>query len=94
MPSVCGSIFFTRMVGRPVAVEDLVRQPAPRARPRLSPAPELGARLGLGLALHQRFGLGEEVGEQDRVMVADRVVESGRAMKSHGTSRVLWWISW
>src|SRR5216683_7902789 len=32
------------------------------------------AHLFLGLALHQRLGLGEEVGEQDRMMMPNRVV--------------------
>ena len=39
---------------------------------------ELGAHLVGGLAPHQRLGLGEEVREQDRVVLADRVVRLDR----------------
>ena len=47
------------------------------------------------LAEGQRLGLGEDVGDQDVVVPAERdSAASTNAMKSHGISRVPWWISW
>ena len=83
-------------VGRPVAGEALVRQRAAAISSGAVPRASSSARdLGFGLAAHQRLGLREEVGEQDRVVLAERVVASGPgAMKSQGIRRVPWWMSW
>ena len=59
-------------VARPVAREHLVRQQRLERRAGQPLALELGARLVGGLAERQRLGLGEEVGEQLVVVVAER----------------------
>ena len=59
----------------------------------------LGAHLVGGLAEGQRLGLGEEVGQEQLVDVGARrraraYAGRAKAMKSAGTSRVPWWMSW
>ena len=74
-------------VGRAVALHHPVRDDRLR-RP-------LGAHLLGRLAEGERLGLGEDVGHQQVVVVAERVVATGmKPMKSQGISRVPWWISW
>ena len=63
--------------GGPVPVERPVsHQTLPVGHPS---AAELGPDLVGRLALHQGFGLGEEVGQQDVVVPADRVVAADRS---------------
>ena len=42
----------------------------------------------------QGFGLGENVGNQNVVMAAERIQGLAKARKSHGIRRVPWWIIW
>ena len=74
-------------VGGPVALEHAVRHELLR-RP-------LGAHLLGRLAEGERLALGEDVGHQQVVVVAERIVSVWKKpMKSQGISRVPWWISW
>jgi hypothetical protein len=73
-------------VGRPVALHHPVRHHV-LGRP-------LGPDLLLGLAEGQRLRLGEHVGGQDVVVVADRVQRLAKPIRSTGMIVVPWWMSW
>lgn len=61
-------------VGGLVAFEHLVRDERFERRPLEAGLGQFGDHFIAGLALHERFGLREEVREQDRVMFADGVL--------------------
>src|SRR3954447_4441453 len=65
-------------VGRTVALEHLVRHQGFQSGARDADALQFGAHLFRILAAHQRFRLGEEVGEQDRMVLANRVLRLDR----------------
>ena len=57
-----------------------------------------GRPLGLHLLARaperERLGLREQVRDEQVVVLPERVQRHAKPMKSHGISRVPWWISW
>jgi hypothetical protein len=81
-------------VGRAVAFEHLERHQILDLLQGFASRQELGFDLFLALAEGQGLGLGEEVGQQFRVVVTDGLWLMAGARKSQGISLVPWWISW
>lgn len=71
-------------VGRAVAFEHLERHQILDLLQGFASSQELGFDLFLALAEGQCLGLGEEVGQQFRVVVTDRVVADGRCQEITG----------
>lgn len=71
-------------VGRAVAFEHLERHQILDLLQGFACSQELGFNLFLALAEGQRLGLGEEVGQQFRMVVTDRVVADGRRQEVAG----------
>ena len=80
-------------VGRPVSLEHLVRNQGFQGSP-MTPAPWFRPDLFRGLAAHQRFGLSQEVGEQDGMMFANRVLGLDRCQEIGQDDPRPWWINW